>query len=126
MDDRDKYQRWLEEMWSVHKFDSHGCAEREERETMLEPCARVTNEALEDLTPEECHRLYKLLCLNVYSRPDEPLETKGVFAGIEAEVETLVCRPVNSRRLAFETTNPVFGFRTPLTDDKAAVTLLQA
>ena len=36
---------------------------------MLKSYARVTNEALEDLTPEERHRLYKLLRLNVYSRP---------------------------------------------------------
>ena len=69
MDDREKYLRWLEEMWSVHKFDPHGCAEREERDTMLESYARMTNEALEDPTPEERHRLYKLLRLNVYSRP---------------------------------------------------------
>ncbi len=36
---------------------------------MLESFARMTNEALEDLTPEERHRLYRLLRLNVYSRP---------------------------------------------------------
>jgi hypothetical protein len=71
----------LEEMWSVHKFDSHCCAEREERDTMLESCARMTNEALEDLTPEERHRLYKLLRLNVYSCPDEPLESRAYSRG---------------------------------------------
>ncbi len=92
---------------------------------MLESYSRMTNEALEDPTLEERHRLYKLLRLNVYSRPDEPLVINGVFAEIEAEVETLVCRPANSRRLAFETTNPVFGFRALLTDDKATVTSYQ-
>jgi hypothetical protein len=31
MDDKEKYLRWLEEMWSVHKFDPHGGTEREEK-----------------------------------------------------------------------------------------------
>jgi hypothetical protein len=31
MNDKEKYMRWLEEMWSVHKFDPHGGTEREER-----------------------------------------------------------------------------------------------
>ncbi len=48
---------------------------------MLESYARMTNEALEDLTPEERHRLYKLLRLNVYSRPDEPLESRAYSRG---------------------------------------------
>ncbi len=31
MDDKEKYMRWLEEMWDVQKFDIHGRAEREEK-----------------------------------------------------------------------------------------------
>jgi hypothetical protein len=31
MDDKENYLRWLEEMWSVHKFDPHGGIEREEK-----------------------------------------------------------------------------------------------
>lgn len=31
MDDKEKYLRWLEEMWDVQKFDLHGCTEREEK-----------------------------------------------------------------------------------------------
>ena len=31
MDDKENYLRWLEEMWSVHKFDPHGGTEREEK-----------------------------------------------------------------------------------------------
>lgn len=31
MDDKEKYLRWLEEMWDVHKFDIHGSTEREEK-----------------------------------------------------------------------------------------------
>ncbi len=33
MDDREKYLRWLEEMWDVQKFDVPGSAEREEKKT---------------------------------------------------------------------------------------------
>ena len=71
----------MEEMCSVQKFDSHGCAEREERDTMLGSYACMTNEAREDLTPEERHCLYKLLRLNVYSRPDQPLVNQGRIRG---------------------------------------------
>ncbi len=31
MDDKEKYLRWLEEMWDAQKFDVHGSAEREEK-----------------------------------------------------------------------------------------------
>ncbi len=31
MDDKEKYLRWLEEMWEVQKFDFHGNTEREEK-----------------------------------------------------------------------------------------------
>ena len=31
MDDKEKYLRWLEEMWDVQKFDLHGSTEREEK-----------------------------------------------------------------------------------------------
>ncbi len=31
MDDKEKYLRWLEEMWDVQKFDIHGNTEREEK-----------------------------------------------------------------------------------------------
>ena len=31
MDDKEKYLRWLEEMWDVQKFDVPGSTEREEK-----------------------------------------------------------------------------------------------
>ena len=31
MHDAERYMRWLEEMWDVHKFDPHGATEREEK-----------------------------------------------------------------------------------------------
>jgi hypothetical protein len=32
-DDNERYLRWLEYMWDVHKFDPHGTTQREERRT---------------------------------------------------------------------------------------------
>ena len=31
MNSKEKYMRWLEEMWDVHKFDIHGRTQREEK-----------------------------------------------------------------------------------------------
>ncbi len=31
MNDAERYMRWLEGMWEVHKFDPHGGTEREEK-----------------------------------------------------------------------------------------------
>jgi hypothetical protein len=73
-----------------------------DRDTVLESYAVMASEVLENLAPEERHRLYKLLRLNVYSRPDWPLEIKGIFANIEDELETSVCRTENSRHLAYK------------------------
>ncbi len=33
MDDKQRYLRWLEEMWNVQKFDVYGSTEREEERT---------------------------------------------------------------------------------------------
>ncbi len=33
MDDKQKYMRWLETMWTVQKLDIHGSTEREEERT---------------------------------------------------------------------------------------------
>jgi hypothetical protein len=33
MDDKQSYLRWLEEMWSVQRFDIHGSMEQEEERT---------------------------------------------------------------------------------------------
>ncbi len=42
---------------------------------------------LEDLAPEERHRIYKLLRLGVRFRPDWPLEIMGVLAQVGEEAE---------------------------------------
>ncbi len=47
----------------------------------------MVEETLEDLAPEERHRIYKLLRLGVRFRPDWPLEITGVFAQVADEAE---------------------------------------
>jgi hypothetical protein len=50
--------------------------------------AGMVGGVLEDLAPEERHRIYKLLRLGVRYRPDWPLEITGVFAQVTEEAET--------------------------------------
>jgi site-specific DNA recombinase len=66
-----------------------------DRDTLLESYAGMIRETLEDLVPEERHRIYKLLRLSVRFRPDWPLEITGVFAevGEEAESDLSSCKP---------------------------------
>jgi hypothetical protein len=33
IDDNERYLRWLEYMWDVHKLDPHGSTQREDRRT---------------------------------------------------------------------------------------------
>ncbi len=65
-----------------------------DRDTLLESYAGMVRETLEDLAPEERHRIYKLLRLGVRFRPDWPLEITGVFAevGEEAESDLSSCK----------------------------------
>jgi hypothetical protein len=50
-----------------------------DKEALLEHYARIAPEALDSLTLEERHRLYKMLRLEVSVRPDSSLEVSGVF-----------------------------------------------
>jgi len=56
----------------------------------------MVREALDDLGAEERHHIYKLLRLNVYARPEEPLEITGVFKDLEEEAES----GLSSRKLS--------------------------
>ncbi|MDQ3590195.1 MAG: hypothetical protein M3392_08145 [Actinomycetota bacterium] len=59
-----------------------------DRDALIESYAGMVSETLEDLVPEERHRIYKLLRLGVRFRPDWPLEITGIFAQVEEEAET--------------------------------------
>jgi hypothetical protein len=50
-----------------------------DKEALLEHYARIAPEALDSLTLEERHSLYKMLRLEVLVRPDSSLEVSGVF-----------------------------------------------
>jgi hypothetical protein len=67
-----------------------------DRDTLLEPYAGTVREALEDLAPEERHRVYKLLRLEFRFRPDWPLEITGVFMDLAEEAES----GLSSRKLS--------------------------
>ena len=58
-----------------------------DRDTLMESYVGMVGEGLEDLVPEERHRVYKLLQLGVRFRPDWPLEITGIFAEVGEEGE---------------------------------------
>jgi site-specific DNA recombinase len=59
----------------------------DDRDALLESYAGAVKETLEDLEPEERHRIYKLLRLDVRFRPGWPLEISGIFAEVAEEAE---------------------------------------
>jgi hypothetical protein len=59
-----------------------------DRDALMESYVGIVEETLEDLAPEERHRIYKLLRLGVRFRPDWPLEITGVFAEVGEVPET--------------------------------------
>jgi hypothetical protein len=64
-----------------------------DRDAQLEHYAAIAPEALEALTPEERHHLYRMLRLEVIIRPDANLEVSGVFGeGMPVSNAELVSR----------------------------------
>ena len=64
-----------------------------DKEALLEHYASIAPEALDSLTPEERHHLYKMLRLEVVVRLDATLEVSGVFGeGVSLSNEELVPR----------------------------------
>ena len=77
-----------------------------DKEALLEYYASIAPEALDSLTPEERHHLYKMLRLEVVVRPDANLEVSGVFGeGVPLSDSELVpryqSRNTKSPELAF-------------------------
>jgi site-specific DNA recombinase len=58
-----------------------------DRDALMESYVGMIGETLENLAPEERHRIYKLLRLGVRFRSDWPLEITGVFAQVPEEAE---------------------------------------
>ncbi len=59
-----------------------------DRDALMESYSGAVGEALEGLSLEERHRVYKLLRLDVRFRPDWPLEISGIFSEVAEEGET--------------------------------------
>jgi hypothetical protein len=53
VDSKEKYLRWLEEMWDVHKFDVHGRTEQEEerKEEVLQMFRKISELAQHPVEP---------------------------------------------------------------------------
>ena len=50
-----------------------------EKDTIMERYAGMVPEALETLSPQERHRVYRMLRLKVVAHPDDTMEVQGVF-----------------------------------------------
>ena len=50
-----------------------------DRDALLERYAGMVPEALETLSPQERHRVYRMLRLKVVAHPDDTMEVQGVF-----------------------------------------------
>ena len=65
----------------------------QDKEALLEYYASMAPEALDSLTPEERHHLYRMLRLEVVVRLDANLEVSGVFGeGVSLRDKELVSR----------------------------------
>jgi chromosome segregation ATPase len=58
-----------------------------DRETVMEHYAGTVPETLDDLSPEERHKIYKMLHLEVLAYPDKSLEVSGAILAVGAENE---------------------------------------
>ncbi len=86
-----------------------------DRDALMERYAGVLPEALENLTSEERHRVYKMLRLKGLVYPDSRLEVNGV---LESPQEVCLFEPLSTQRP--ENTNKHdLKFRALLTEDGA-------
>jgi hypothetical protein len=66
-----------------------------EQETLMERYAGVVPEGLENLVPEERHRVYKMLRLRVLAYPDAHLQVSGVLGTAQ---EVCLYEPISRLR----------------------------
>jgi hypothetical protein len=84
-----------------------------DRDVLMERYAGAVPEALENLTPEERHRVYKMLRLKVLAYPDSHLDVNGVL-GIAQEVCSF--QPLSTQRPEI-INKRALKFRALLTED---------
>jgi len=83
LDELEEARRTAERELAALKNRREALAQLElDKEALLEHYARTAPEALDSLTLEERHRLYKMLRLEVSVRPDTSLEVSGVFGEV--------------------------------------------
>jgi DNA repair exonuclease SbcCD ATPase subunit len=68
-----------------------------EKDTVIERYAGLVPEALEELSPEERHQVYRMLRLKVVAYPGDKLEVSGAFSG-EGLVNRGSLRTLSDRR----------------------------
>jgi hypothetical protein len=79
----------LEELRETARWELDALSRRREKieelerdkDALLESYVGMVPEALDSLTPEEHHYVYKILRLRVTLRPDAPPEVSGMFGG---------------------------------------------
>jgi hypothetical protein len=68
-----------------------------DRDSLIEHYANMAPEALDSLTPEERHQLYKILRLRVMAAADRSLTAEGIFGGFSVQDESRTCVTVPIR-----------------------------
>jgi flagellar motility protein MotE (MotC chaperone) len=63
----------------------------QDRDSLIEHYANMAPEALDSLTPEERHQLYKILRLRVTAGADRSLTAEGVFGEFSVQDESSTC-----------------------------------
>jgi site-specific DNA recombinase len=63
----------------------------QDRDSLIEHYANMAPEALDSLTPEERHQLYKILHLRVTADEDRNLTVEGMFGEVSVHEESMTC-----------------------------------
>jgi hypothetical protein len=96
-----------------------------DRDTIMEHYAGTVPESLDDLSPEERHRIYKKLRLEVLAYPDKSLEVRGAILGGGAQNEGRglgALEPTRTRE-SQNTQSPSLRFRALLPEGDTDVLL---
>ena len=67
------------ELSSLRNLGAEIATLEQDKEALLKSYATIAAESLDVLTPEERHRVYKMIRLGVVAHPDGTLEASGVF-----------------------------------------------
>jgi site-specific DNA recombinase len=95
-----------------------------DRETVMEHYAGTVPEALDDLSPEERHQIYKMLRLEVLAYPDKSLEVSGaILAGAEENEGRRLGALEPTRTVIAPPTDAEGGLFSEINDNSVAILL---